>query len=61
MVFSHDHNTFDKKKLLSTAPNKFVKPSDKTVDDFLSAEHVELKKFFMEDIDDMYCLKLNYN
>jgi len=53
LVFSHIHNTFDKKKLLSSAPNKFVKPSDKTVDDFLYDEHIELKKFFMEDIDDI--------
>jgi glycosyltransferase involved in cell wall biosynthesis len=53
LVFSHIHNTFDKKKLLSSAPNKFVKPSDKTVDDFVNKEHIELKKFFMEDIDDI--------
>ena len=53
LVFSHIHNTFDKKKLLSSAPNKFVKPSDKTVDDFLEDQHIELKKFFMEDIDDI--------
>ena len=53
LVFSHIHNTFDKKKLLSSAPNKFVKPSDKSVDDFLANEHMDLKKFFMEDIDDI--------
>ena len=53
LVFSHIHNTFDKKKLLSSAPNKFVKPSDKTVDDFLDSNSGELKKFFMEDIDDI--------
>jgi len=53
LVFSHIHNTFDKKKLLSSAPNKFVKPSDKSVDDFLAKEHMDLKKFFMEDIDDI--------
>ena len=53
LVFSHIHNTFDKKKLLSSAPNKFVKPSDKTVDDFLDSNSAELKKFFMEDIDDI--------
>ncbi len=53
LVFSHIHNTFDKKKLLSSAPNKFVKPSDKTVDDFVDKQHIELKKFFMEDIDDI--------
>ena len=53
LVFSHIHNTFDKKKLLSSAPNKFVKPSDKRVDDFVDNKHIELKKFFMEDIDDI--------
>ena len=48
LVFSHDHNSFDKKSLLET-PNDYVKISEKTVDDFIKES--ELKKFFMEDVD----------
>ena len=51
LVFSHDHNSFDKKALLEQAPNQFVNISDKTVDDFI--KDPEIKKFFMEDIDDL--------
>ena len=35
LVFSHVHNTFDKKTLLDNRHPKFVKDSDKTVDDFV--------------------------
>ena len=35
LVFSHVHNTFDKKTLLDNRHPKFVKDSDKTVDDFI--------------------------
>ena len=48
LVFSHDHNSFDKKSLLET-PNDYVKISEKTVDDFIKES--DLKKFFMEDVD----------
>jgi glycosyltransferase involved in cell wall biosynthesis len=48
LVFSHDHNSFDKKHLLEN-PNQFMSVSDKTVDDFV--KEPDLKKFFMEDID----------
>jgi len=48
LVFSHDHNSFDKKNLLET-PNDYVKISEKTVDDFIKES--DLKKFFMEDVD----------
>ena len=49
LVFSHIHNSFDKKELLNQLPNKFVnevaiKPSDLIKDQ-------ETLKFFMEDID----------
>jgi len=50
LVFSHDHNTFDKKKLLENKHPKFVKESNKTVDDFI--KEPALKKFFIEDIDE---------
>ena len=51
LVFSHDHTTFDKKKLLEQGTNQFFNVSDKTVDDFI--KNPEIKKFFMEDIDDL--------
>ena len=47
-VFSHDHNSFDKKELLDN-PNQFMGVSNKTVDDFV--KEAELKQFFMVDID----------
>ena len=51
LVVSHNHNSFDKKKLLQQGVNQFMKVSDKTVDDFI--KEPELKKFFMEDIDSL--------
>jgi glycosyltransferase involved in cell wall biosynthesis len=55
LVFSHQHNSFDKKELLLN-PNQFVKLSSKTVDDFVKEEDV--KNFFMNKIDD---LLVNYD
>lgn len=50
LVFSHEHNTFDKRKLLEGNPNpQFCKPSEKTVDEFV--KEPGLKKFFMEDVE----------
>jgi glycosyltransferase involved in cell wall biosynthesis len=53
LVFSHTHNTFDKKKLLEHPHPQFLKPSlDKTVDSFIKGPGAAaIKKFFMEDID----------
>lgn len=52
LVFSHNQNTFDKKKLLNSGQNKFMKESDKTVDTFIRRNNEDnIKKFFMEDID----------
>ena len=52
LVFSHNQNTFDKKKLLAQGDNKFMKQSDKTVDMFIRRKNEDgIKKFFMEDID----------
>jgi glycosyltransferase involved in cell wall biosynthesis len=48
LVFSHNQNTFDKKKLLDN-PGPFVKLSDKTVDLFV--KEPDMKKFYMEDIE----------
>jgi glycosyltransferase involved in cell wall biosynthesis len=48
LVFSHNHNSFDKKNLLDS-PNQYMGKSDKKVEDFVKEE--DLKQFFMEDID----------
>lgn len=44
LVFSHDHNTFDKRTLLSTKDGKYVRDSHYTVDDFI--KQPELKAFY---------------
>jgi hypothetical protein len=51
LVFSHQHNTFDKKELLGGPPNQFVAPSTLTVDNFI--KDPESKQFYMEDVDDL--------
>jgi hypothetical protein len=52
LVFSHEHNTFDKRKLLANPHPDFIKDSPKTVNDFIKLEKEnDIKKFFMEDID----------
>ena len=51
LVFSHVHNSFDKKILLNQAPNQFVKESEKVVNDFVKEDFV--KQFFLEDIDEL--------
>jgi len=45
LVFSHEHNTFDKRKLLDNPHPNFVKESTKTVDEFVKEK--ELKDFYM--------------
>ena len=49
LVFSHIHNTFDKRKLLSNLNTEFIKESSKTIDDFVKESHI--KAFFLS-IDD---------
>lgn len=52
LVFSHNHNTFDKRKLLENPHPQFCKPSPKTVDMFIRHAHeANIKNFFMKDID----------
>jgi hypothetical protein len=51
LVFSHVHNSFDKKILLNQLPNPYVKESGKLVDDFVKEDFV--KQFFLEDIDEI--------
>jgi glycosyltransferase involved in cell wall biosynthesis len=52
LVFSHEHNTFDKRKLLENPHPDYMKVSPKTVDDFISKPfEASIKNFFMNDID----------
>jgi len=53
LVFSHEHNTFDKRKMFDQKQDpKYFKESSKTVDTFIQHKHESnIKKFFMEDID----------
>jgi len=52
LVFSHDHNTFDKRKLLENPHPEYFKPSNKTVDMFIRNKNEEdIKDFFLKTID----------
>ena len=52
LVFSHEHNTFDKRKMLDNPHPDYFKESPKTVDSFISKPfESNIKKFFMNDID----------
>ena len=51
LVFSHLHNSFDKKELLKQPENNFMKTSTKTIDEFIKSESI--KDFFMNKIDDL--------
>ena len=53
LVFSHIHNTFDKKKLLEGQSSKFVKPSDKTVEYFMQGSSKELISFYVDEIESL--------
>lgn len=49
LVFSHNHNSFDKKELLKYAPNPNMHETVLTPEDFVKEQ--DMLKFFMEDID----------
>jgi glycosyltransferase involved in cell wall biosynthesis len=51
LVFSHIHNSFDKKSLLNNKDDPNINETNKTVDLFIKDEFS--KKFYMEDIDDI--------
>ena len=52
LCFSHEHNTFDKRRLLEAGYNEFMKESPKKVEDFIKKDSESIiKKFFMEEID----------
>ena len=48
LVFSHEHNTFDKRRLLENANPQFTKESEKTVEMFV--KQPELRDFYMNQI-----------
>jgi glycosyltransferase involved in cell wall biosynthesis len=51
LVFSHEHNTFDKRKMLDQPHPDFMKESTKTVDTFIRQKHEKpIKEFFMNHI-----------
>jgi glycosyltransferase involved in cell wall biosynthesis len=49
LVFSHEHNTFDKRKLLDMPHPDYCKPSNLNVDDFV--KELKLKNFYMNEIE----------
>jgi glycosyltransferase involved in cell wall biosynthesis len=52
LVFSHEHNTFDKRRMLENPNPKYTKVSDKTIEMFIKYTSEEsIKKYFMKDID----------
>jgi hypothetical protein len=52
LVFSHDHNTFDKRKMFDNPHPDFFKESTKTVDNFITKPYEGyIKNFFMYEID----------
>ena len=51
LVFSHIHNTFDKKELLNQPENQYMKMSNRTIDEFISDKSIQ--DFFMKDIDNI--------
>jgi glycosyltransferase involved in cell wall biosynthesis len=52
LVFSHIHNTFDKRRMLENPHPQYCKESPKTVDLFIRNDYESnIKKYFMEDID----------
>jgi hypothetical protein len=53
LCFSHEHNTFDKRKLLDNPHPQFCKPSIKTVKHFISQDNEEgIRTFFLTQVDD---------
>ena len=54
LVFSHIHNTFDKKRMLENPHPDYLKHSDKPIDVFIKGAHEQhIKQFFLHDIDDL--------
>ena len=52
LVFSHEHNTYDKRKMFDNAHPDYFKESDKTVETFIKYDSEKpIKQFFMKNID----------
>lgn len=51
LVFSHPHNTFDKRELLENGTNDYVKETNKKVEDFI--KDADLRDFYMNRIDEV--------
>ena len=51
LVFSHIHNSFDKKELLKQPENNFMKMSNKVINDFIKDENI--KDFFINKMDNL--------
>ena len=52
LVFSHEHNTFDKREMFKTSHPDYFKESPKTVDMFIrKPQEDSVKQFFLHDID----------
>ena len=51
LVFSHEHNSFDKRKMLIDMHPQFMRVSDKTVDTFIRKKNEKsIKNFFLNEI-----------
>lgn len=51
LVFSHNHNSFDKKELLNSMPNPFINETTVQPSDII--KEPSILQFFMEDIDQL--------
>ena len=51
LVFSHNHNSFDKKELLKQIPNPTINETEVKPEDIVKEK--DILKFFMEDIDNI--------
>lgn len=51
LVFSHDHNSFDKKELLKQMPNPNIHETSLTPKDFV--KEPDILKFFLEEVDEL--------
>ena len=52
LCMSHEHNTFDKRKLLENINPMFVQESSRSVDSFFKLpKEAHIKKFFLQDVD----------
>lgn len=51
VVFSHNHNSFDKKELLKQMPNPHIHETETTPSDLV--KQADIYKFFMEDVDEL--------